>query len=194
MSVPVPIHQAVRARAHGRTGGVHIVARRRGSVRRVLPWITEYPRSRGGTDTLENLALACRRCNERRYIFTTGSQSGDAAGGPRIASGAGALGRAFCVDGGWAVDCGDDAHRSGDSWNAWISTTSSATTTAVIRDVAGVVGSRVGGTHRRVILSSQVSGADAVHILPGTKAGPCHRDVCYYAHVSQFRPRVWPLW
>ena len=27
------------------------------------------PRSLGGTDDLENLALACRRCNERRYNF-----------------------------------------------------------------------------------------------------------------------------
>ena len=30
------------------------------------------PRSMGGTDTIDNLALACRRCNERRYNFTTG--------------------------------------------------------------------------------------------------------------------------
>ncbi len=30
------------------------------------------PQSLGGTDRLENLALACRRCNERRYNFTTG--------------------------------------------------------------------------------------------------------------------------
>lgn len=30
------------------------------------------PRSLGGTDDLENLALACHRCNTRRYNFTTG--------------------------------------------------------------------------------------------------------------------------
>jgi HNH endonuclease len=30
------------------------------------------PQSLGGADNLENLALACRRCNERRYNFTTG--------------------------------------------------------------------------------------------------------------------------
>jgi 5-methylcytosine-specific restriction endonuclease McrA len=30
-----------------------------------------YPRSLGGRDNLENLALACRRCNERRYNFMT---------------------------------------------------------------------------------------------------------------------------
>jgi hypothetical protein len=30
------------------------------------------PRSVGGDDHPENLALACRRCNERRYNFTVG--------------------------------------------------------------------------------------------------------------------------
>ncbi|UBF25095.1 HNH endonuclease [Kovacikia minuta CCNUW1] len=30
------------------------------------------PRSLGGSDEPDNLALACRRCNERRYNFTTG--------------------------------------------------------------------------------------------------------------------------
>lgn len=30
------------------------------------------PRSIGGSDELDNLALACRRCNERRYNFITG--------------------------------------------------------------------------------------------------------------------------
>jgi HNH endonuclease len=30
------------------------------------------PQSLGGADNVENLALACRRCNERRYNFTTG--------------------------------------------------------------------------------------------------------------------------
>jgi hypothetical protein len=30
------------------------------------------PRSLGGSDELENLALACRRCNERRYNFVAG--------------------------------------------------------------------------------------------------------------------------
>lgn len=31
------------------------------------------PRSLGGSDEYDNLALACRRCNERRYNFTTGT-------------------------------------------------------------------------------------------------------------------------
>jgi len=30
------------------------------------------PRSLGGSDDLDNLASCCRRCNERRYNFTTG--------------------------------------------------------------------------------------------------------------------------
>jgi 5-methylcytosine-specific restriction endonuclease McrA len=30
------------------------------------------PQSLGGSDNSDNLALACRRCNERRYNFTTG--------------------------------------------------------------------------------------------------------------------------
>jgi HNH endonuclease len=30
------------------------------------------PQSLGGDDSLDNLALACRRCNERRYNFTVG--------------------------------------------------------------------------------------------------------------------------
>ncbi|MBW4441148.1 MAG: HNH endonuclease [Plectolyngbya sp. WJT66-NPBG17] len=29
------------------------------------------PQSLGGSDEFDNLALACRRCNERRYNFTT---------------------------------------------------------------------------------------------------------------------------
>ena len=30
------------------------------------------PKSLGGTDNIDNLALACRRCNERRYNFVAG--------------------------------------------------------------------------------------------------------------------------
>jgi len=30
------------------------------------------PQSLGGTDKIDNLALACSRCNGRRYNFTTG--------------------------------------------------------------------------------------------------------------------------
>ncbi|MBD2539523.1 HNH endonuclease [Coleofasciculus sp. FACHB-SPT36] len=31
-----------------------------------------FPQSLGGSDEIENLALACRRCNERRYNFIVG--------------------------------------------------------------------------------------------------------------------------
>jgi 5-methylcytosine-specific restriction endonuclease McrA len=31
-----------------------------------------HPRSLGGSDALENLALACQRCNSYRYNFTEG--------------------------------------------------------------------------------------------------------------------------
>lgn len=30
------------------------------------------PKSLGGSDDLDNLALACRRCNERRYNYVAG--------------------------------------------------------------------------------------------------------------------------
>jgi len=30
------------------------------------------PKSLGGSDAIDNLALACRRCNERRYNFIAG--------------------------------------------------------------------------------------------------------------------------
>jgi HNH endonuclease len=33
------------------------------------------PKSLGGSDELDNLALACRHCDERRYNFTTGTDS-----------------------------------------------------------------------------------------------------------------------
>jgi hypothetical protein len=33
------------------------------------------PKSLGGSDELNNLALACRRCNERRYNFVAGYDS-----------------------------------------------------------------------------------------------------------------------
>ena len=69
MSVPTPVHQAVRARAQGQYEYCHspewVCAARFIMDHLVL-------RSRGGTNVLENLALACRRCNERRYTFTTG--------------------------------------------------------------------------------------------------------------------------
>ena len=140
------------------------------------------PRSRGGTDTLENLALACRRCNERRYIFTTGrnpvTQQEDLTVLHPVRE-HWAAHFAWTADGQWIVETRatgratverldlNDEQRHDDGF---------------IR-MSRASGSRVGGTHRRVILSSQMFCANAVHILPGTKEVSCHRDVCYYAHV-----------
>ena len=69
MSVPAPIHQAVRIRAQGRCEYCHS-PEWVGAARFTMDHLV--PRSRGGTDALENLALACWRCNERRYTCTTG--------------------------------------------------------------------------------------------------------------------------
>lgn len=69
MSVPAAVQQTVRARAQGHCEYCHSpewVCAARFTLDPLLP------RSRGGTDAPENLALACRRCNERRYTFTTG--------------------------------------------------------------------------------------------------------------------------
>jgi hypothetical protein len=40
------------------------------------------PRSLGGSDDVENLALACQRCNGNRYNFTTGTDPETAAVSP----------------------------------------------------------------------------------------------------------------
>src|SRR5262249_38679654 len=69
MSVPAPVQQAVRARAQGRCEYGH-APEWGGAARFTLDHLG--PRSRGGTEALEHLALACRRCNERRYTFTPG--------------------------------------------------------------------------------------------------------------------------
>lgn len=69
MSVPAAVQQAVRARAQGRCEYCHSpewVCAARFTLDHLLP------RSLGGTDEPDNLALACRRCNERWYNFTTG--------------------------------------------------------------------------------------------------------------------------
>lgn len=86
------------------------------------------PRSLGGSDELDNLALACRRCNERRYNFTTGNdpQTGEeiAIFNPRlqqwsehfvwlasglIIAGTTAIGRATCS----RLDFNDEFHNQG---------------------------------------------------------------------------------
>jgi hypothetical protein len=96
------------------------------------------PQSLGGSDEHENLALACRRCNERRYNFTTGidpqTQQEVALFNPRqqpwvdhfIWTGDGlkiigksATGRATC----YRLDINDEFHNQGfiqESRQLWI--------------------------------------------------------------------------
>jgi hypothetical protein len=72
MSVPAAIQHAVRERANGRCEYCHSpewICAARFTLEHILP------RSLGGTHAFHNLALACRRCNERHYNFTTGIDS-----------------------------------------------------------------------------------------------------------------------
>ncbi|NER45650.1 MAG: HNH endonuclease [Symploca sp. SIO1A3] len=96
------------------------------------------PKSLGGSDKLDNLALACRRCNERRYNFMTGidPQTGEevAIFNPRLEQwsnhfnwisnglkivGTTPKGRATC----YRLDFNDECHNQGfiqDSRQLWI--------------------------------------------------------------------------
>jgi len=96
------------------------------------------PKSLGGLDELNNLALACRRCNERRYNFTTGNdpQTGEKAAifNPRLQLwadhfiwtadglkiiGKTSTGRATC----YRLDLNDELHNQGfiqESRKLWI--------------------------------------------------------------------------
>ena len=69
MSIPKSLYAQVRQRAQYRCEYCHYP-----ELLSSAPLSIDHlqPQSLGGTDHLENLALACRRCNERRYNFTTG--------------------------------------------------------------------------------------------------------------------------
>ncbi|MGB8699042.1 MAG: HNH endonuclease signature motif containing protein [Thermosynechococcaceae cyanobacterium] len=69
MGIPKSLYEAVRQRAQFRCEYCHYPELLSSS-----PLSVDHiqPQSLGGSDDLENLALACRRCNERRYNFTTG--------------------------------------------------------------------------------------------------------------------------
>lgn len=69
MSLPKALHYQVRQRAQFRCEYCHYP-----ELLSSAPLSIDHlqPQSLGGTDDLDNLALACRRCNERRYNFTTG--------------------------------------------------------------------------------------------------------------------------
>lgn len=69
MSIPRLLYEAVRQRAQFRCEYCHYP-----ELLSSAPLSIDHiqPQSRGGGNDLANLALACRRCNERRYNFTTG--------------------------------------------------------------------------------------------------------------------------
>lgn len=69
MSIPKLIYEAVRERARFQCEYCHYP-----ELLSSAPLSIDHiqPQSLGGSDDLDNLALACRRCNERRYNFTTG--------------------------------------------------------------------------------------------------------------------------
>lgn len=69
MSIPKALYETVRQRAKFQCEYCHYP-----ELLSSAPLSIDHvqPRSLGGSDNLNNLALACRRCNERRYNFTTG--------------------------------------------------------------------------------------------------------------------------
>lgn len=69
MTISKTIRQQVRERANGLCEYCHSPERictTRFTIDHILP------RSLNGSDRLDNLAFACRRCNERRYNFIAG--------------------------------------------------------------------------------------------------------------------------
>lgn len=69
MTIPQAIRQQVRERAKCLCEYCHS-SEDASAARFEIDHI--QPRSLGGLDTLENLALACQRCNSYRYNFTEG--------------------------------------------------------------------------------------------------------------------------
>jgi HNH endonuclease len=69
MAIRDEVRAAVRERAHYLCEYCHS-PERLSANRFTIDHTT--PRSLGGLDEIINLALACRRCNERRYNFVTG--------------------------------------------------------------------------------------------------------------------------
>lgn len=69
MSVPKSLYEIVRKRAQFQCEYCHYP-----ELLSSAPLSIDHlqPQSLGGSNNLNNLALACRRCNERRYNFTTG--------------------------------------------------------------------------------------------------------------------------
>jgi 5-methylcytosine-specific restriction endonuclease McrA len=72
MTIPASVRQSVRERANSLCEYCHS-PERICSTRFTIDHL--IPQSLGGDDTISNLALACRRCNERRYNFVGGYDS-----------------------------------------------------------------------------------------------------------------------
>ncbi|MGF1524132.1 MAG: HNH endonuclease [Leptolyngbyaceae cyanobacterium] len=69
MAIPKSVHDQVRKQAQFRCEYCHYL-----ELLSSAPLSIDHllPQSLGGGDRIENLALAGRRCNERRYNFTAG--------------------------------------------------------------------------------------------------------------------------
>ena len=69
MPIPKALYAQVRQRAKFRCEYCHYP-----EVLSAAPLSIDHlqPQSLGGSDDTDNLALACRRCNERRYNFING--------------------------------------------------------------------------------------------------------------------------
>jgi HNH endonuclease len=69
MPIPKHLHALVRERGKHRCEYCHYP-----EILSTAPLSIEHtlPQSLGGRDDFDNLALACRRCNEKRYNFITG--------------------------------------------------------------------------------------------------------------------------
>jgi hypothetical protein len=72
MPVPKTVYEIVRQRAKFRCEYCHYP-----ELLSSAPLSIDHiqPQSLGGNDEPDNLGLACRRCNERRYNFTSGVDS-----------------------------------------------------------------------------------------------------------------------
>jgi 5-methylcytosine-specific restriction endonuclease McrA len=69
MPIPRQLQNLVRERGKYRCEYCHYP-----EILSTAPLSIEHigPKSLSGSDDFENLAIACRRCNEKRYNFTTG--------------------------------------------------------------------------------------------------------------------------
>jgi hypothetical protein len=79
MVIPKALYETVRQRAQFRCEYCHypeLLSSAPLSIDHI------HPQSLGGSDELDNLALACRRCNERRYNFMTGTDPETGAESP----------------------------------------------------------------------------------------------------------------